>query len=66
MYCKKCGNYIPDGIDRCAMCGCIKGTEFVEEKPENETTTKNNDPLIKFRIILNCVTIFVIGLMAAL
>lgn len=66
MYCKKCGNYIPDGIDRCAMCGWIKGTEVVEEKPENETTTKNNDPLIKFRIILNCVTIFVIGLMAAL
>lgn len=36
MYCKKCGNYIPNGINKCAHCGWIVGSEVIIDDEKEE------------------------------
>lgn len=55
MYCKKCGNYIANGIDKCPMCGWVVGEEIVEEEKEEESIEKKKIKLSRLIIeLLSC------------
>ena len=48
MYCKKCGNYIANGIDKCPMCGWVVGEEIVEEEKAEEVVEKKKIDILRF------------------
>ena len=55
MYCKKCGNYMPTGINKCAHCGWVIGEEIKieEEKKEEEITPLRISDESKRNIIID-------------
>ncbi|MCR5350464.1 MAG: hypothetical protein K6E20_05710 [Acholeplasmatales bacterium] len=60
MYCKKCGNYIANGIDKCPMCGWVLGEEVIEEVKKEEVVEKK--PLAKGKLIVEILSLFLVVL----